>query len=148
MLLDMLPQQLSKNKENVSVILGVDDFFFVLWWPRLRVTSELQLRPIPHSHVTQDPSHISDLCQSLWQHWILNPLSKARAQTCIFMETTSGPSCVRECVSPTFSFFHWHYTRDQHREDGVLVTCMAQNKIRSLFQIKYEHISDALKIPK
>ena len=28
---------------------------------------------------TPDPSPICDLHQSLWQHWILNPLSEARA---------------------------------------------------------------------
>ena len=28
-----------------------------------------------------DPSHIPDLCHSLQQHWILNPLSKSRGQT-------------------------------------------------------------------
>ena len=39
---------------------------------------------------TPDPSHISDLYYSLWQCWILNPLSKARDWTCIFTEATSG----------------------------------------------------------
>ena len=28
--------------------------------------------------VTLDPSHICDLCYSLWQQWILNPLNVAR----------------------------------------------------------------------
>ena len=36
-------------------------------------------------------SLICDLCCSLQQHWILNPLNKARDQTHILMETTSGP---------------------------------------------------------
>ena len=31
-----------------------------------------------HSHGMPDPSHICDLHLSLWQHWILNPLIKAR----------------------------------------------------------------------
>ena len=34
-----------------------------------------------------DPSPICDLCHSLWQRWILNPLSEARDGTCILMDT-------------------------------------------------------------
>ena len=37
-----------------------------------------------HSNVDSPmwiPSHVFDLCHSLWQHWILNPPSKARDQT-------------------------------------------------------------------
>ena len=41
--------------------------------------------------VTRDPSFICNLCHSLRQHWILNPLSEARGQTHILKETTSGP---------------------------------------------------------
>ena len=37
-------------------------------------------------------SRICHLHHSLWQHWILNPLSKARDRTCILTETRSGPS--------------------------------------------------------
>ena len=36
---------------------------------------------------TPDLSHICDLHCSLQQHWILNPLSEARDQTHIFMDT-------------------------------------------------------------
>ena len=35
----------------------------------------------------QDLSHVCDLYHSSWQCWILNPLSKARDQTCILMDT-------------------------------------------------------------
>jgi len=38
-----------------------------------------------------DLGHIYNLSHSLWQCWILNPLSKARDQTCILTETTLGP---------------------------------------------------------
>ena len=31
------------------------------------------------------------ICNSLWQCWILNPLSEARDQNCILTETTSSP---------------------------------------------------------
>ena len=40
---------------------------------------------------TPDPRYICDLRYSLQQCWILNPLSEARDQTCIFTETTLGP---------------------------------------------------------
>ena len=39
---------------------------------------------------TPDPSHVSELCHSLWQ-CILNPLSEARDQTCILTETPLDP---------------------------------------------------------
>ena len=35
-----------------------------------------------------DPSHNHDLYQSSWQHWILNPLSEARDQTRVLMDTS------------------------------------------------------------
>ena len=39
------------------------------------------------SHSSVDPSCVCDLHHSSQQHWILNPLSKARNQTCILMDT-------------------------------------------------------------
>ena len=35
-----------------------------------------------------DPSHICKLHHSSWQRWILNPLSEARDETCILMDTS------------------------------------------------------------
>ena len=37
-----------------------------------------------------DPSHFCELCFSLRQHHILNPLGEARDRTHILMKTTSG----------------------------------------------------------
>ena len=37
--------------------------------------------------VAWNPSHICGLHHSSWQHWILNPLSEARDQTHILMDT-------------------------------------------------------------
>ena len=37
-----------------------------------------------------DPRHICNLCRSLQQHQILNPLSEARDQTLIVMETVGS----------------------------------------------------------
>ena len=55
--------------------------------PRLRVESELQLLATATATATPDLSHICDLCLSLWQCLILNPLSEARDGTHIFMDT-------------------------------------------------------------
>ena len=67
-------------------------FFFFLWLnlkhmevPRLGIKSELQL-PV-YTTATWDPSHVYDLHYSSWQRQILNPLSEARDQTCILMDT-------------------------------------------------------------
>ena len=56
--------------------------------PRLGVKSELQLLAYTTATATPDPSHICDLCCSLWQCGILNPPSEARDRTCILMDTT------------------------------------------------------------
>ena len=55
--------------------------------PSLGVKSELQLPANATVTATQDPTHICDLHHSLWQCQILNPLSKARDQTHILMDT-------------------------------------------------------------
>ena len=48
---------------------------------------ELELSAYTTDTAMPDPSHIHDLFHSLWQHQILSPLSKARDQDCIFMDT-------------------------------------------------------------
>ena len=58
--------------------------------PGLGVESELQLSAYTTAMATPDPSCICDLLHSSWQHWILNPLTKARDQTLILMNTMSG----------------------------------------------------------
>ena len=58
--------------------------------PKLGVKSELQ--PLAYATATAiatpDLSRISDLHHSLWQHQTLNPLSRARGQTRILMDTS------------------------------------------------------------
>ena len=39
------------------------------------------------ARATREPSHVCDLCYSSQQHWILNPLTKARDQTHVLMDT-------------------------------------------------------------
>ena len=46
--------------------------------PRLGVESELQLQACATAMAMPNLSHICDLCYSLWQCLMLNPLSKAR----------------------------------------------------------------------
>ena len=58
--------------------------------PRLGIKSELQLQAYVTDTVMPDPSHVCDLCHSLWQHEILNPLTEARDQICIFTDTMLG----------------------------------------------------------
>ena len=54
---------------------------------------ELQLPNYATATATPDPSHICNLHRSLWQLWILNPLSEARDQTCTFMDTSRVRYC-------------------------------------------------------
>ena len=65
----------------------------------LRLGVKLEWQPLAYTTATatatQDPSHICDLHHSSQQHWILNPLSEARDQTCILTD----PSQVRSLLS-------------------------------------------------
>ena len=56
--------------------------------PRLSVELGLHLRAQATARAMQDLSHICDPCHSLQQHWILNPLSEARDQTCNLVDTS------------------------------------------------------------
>ena len=70
-------QKWKKNRQTKNIF-----FSFLrppLWHmeiPRLRVESELQLPA--YTTAGPDLSSICDLDHSSWQHWILNPLIKAR----------------------------------------------------------------------
>ena len=65
--------------------------------PKLGVESELQLPGYTTATAMQDLSHICDLHHNSWQHWILNPQSKARDQTRMLMD----PSQIRFCCATT-----------------------------------------------
>ena len=69
-------------------------FFFLLglhlWHmeaPRLEVKLELQPPAYTTARAMQDPSLVGNVHCSSQQHWIPNPLSKARDQTYILMDT-------------------------------------------------------------
>ena len=57
--------------------------------------SELQLLTYTTATAIPDPSHICDLQHSSRQLWIPDPLSQARDQICIFMDT----SWIRFCCA-------------------------------------------------
>ena len=56
--------------------------------PRLGIKSELQLLVYATATATPDQSRVCDLHHSSWKRWMLNPLSEARDQTCILMDTS------------------------------------------------------------
>ena len=58
--------------------------------PRLGVELELQLPAYATATAMWDPSHICDLCHTLWQPQILNPLSEAKDGTHILTDTMLG----------------------------------------------------------
>ena len=55
--------------------------------PRLGFELELQLPAYAKATAMLDLSHVCNLLYSSWQCWILNPLSGARDQTGILMDT-------------------------------------------------------------
>ena len=69
--------------------------------PRLGVRLELQLLAYATAIATQDPSCICDLHHSSQQRQILNPLSKARDQTCNLM--VPSQICFRSSTRGTLS---------------------------------------------
>ena len=74
--------------------------------PRLGVEVELQLLAYITAIATWDPNHICDLYHSSRQRWILNPLSEARDQTCILMESGWVPSPLSHEGNSLKQIFH------------------------------------------
>ena len=78
---------------KVCVVVVVVVFF--LWphlqhvkVPRLEVESELQLLACTTATAMPVLGHACDLHCSSWQHWILNPLSRAKDGTHILMDAS------------------------------------------------------------
>ena len=88
-------------------------FFFVFlgpqpWHmkiPRLGVESELQLQAYTTDTEMQDPSCVCDLPHSSWQCQILNPLSEARDQSHVLMDTSQVHYCWATMGTPVSSFW-------------------------------------------
>ena len=88
--------QVFPKEVALQLALDIGFFFFFLRphlqhveVPRLGVKSEVQLPAYTTAMATPYLSHICDLCCSLQQHRILNPLQEARDQTRILMDTMS-----------------------------------------------------------
>ena len=60
--------------------------------PRLGVELKLQLLAYATTTATPNLSCVCDLHHSSWQHPVLNPLSKARDETCILMDISQVPN--------------------------------------------------------
>ena len=65
-----------KLKKKIGGFLGLYPWHMEI--PRLGVKSELQLLAYTAATATQDPGRVCTLHHSSWQHWIPDPLSKAR----------------------------------------------------------------------
>ena len=70
--------------------------------PQLGVESELQLQAYSTATAMQNHSHICDPYLSSQQRQIFNPLSEARDQTCISIDTSQ----VLNLVSHSGNCFH------------------------------------------
>ena len=73
--------------------------------PRLGLASELQLQAYTTATTLQDLSHVCDLHHSSWKHQILNPLSEARDQTHIHMDTSWVCYCWAIAGTPEIEIF-------------------------------------------
>ena len=77
--------------------------------PGLGVGLGLQDEAHTTATATLDRIHMCNLCCSLWQHQILNPLSEARDQTRILTDTMSGSSPAEpQWEQPYFILKHTH----------------------------------------
>ena len=74
--------------------------------PRLGVELELQLPAYPTTTETQDPSRIFNLHHSSRQCWIPDPLTEARDQTLILMDTSRTLFCCATTGTPYFFFLN------------------------------------------
>ena len=81
------------HREKCQIYLFIYHLHLHLWHmkiSRLRAESELHLWAYATAMATPDLGCIFDLHYSFQQHWILTPLSEARDQICILMDTMSG----------------------------------------------------------
>ena len=78
--------------------------------PRLGVQLELQLQAYATSTAMLALSCICDLCCSLWQCRIPDPLNEARYQTCMFMDTILGLSLLSHSGNSVTNFFNWKFS--------------------------------------
>ena len=71
---------------------------------RLGVQLELHLLAYTTATATSDPRQVCNLDDSSWQHWILNPLSETRDQTCNLMVPIWIHFCYATTETPLFIY--------------------------------------------
>ena len=125
-----------KNNDNVRLSEKHSNFFFFfffffcLFWahpwqmevPRLGVESELQMLVYTRATATPDLNLVCELNHSSWQRGTLNPLTEARDQTLIHMDTSQ----IR---------YHWAITGPPHsefKENPYLYLKLTVNNILNL----------------
>jgi len=89
--------------------------------PRLGVELELQLSAYTTATAMPDLSCICDLHHSSWQHWILNPLSKARDWTCIIMDTSQVLNQLNHNRNSSWLFLWKHIHPGAHAGNSGLI---------------------------
>ena len=85
---------------------------------RAGVKSELQLWAYATATATPEPSRICGWHHSLWEHCILNPLSKARDQTRILMDTSQVLNLLSHNGNP---WIHFSIAQDERGDNITLV---------------------------
>ena len=90
--------------------------------PGLGVTLEWHL--LAYATAMLDLNYICDLCCSLWQHWILNPLSKARDRTHILMDTSRICFCCTMMGTPYVGSYPTDPQQDLHMPMLSFRSCM------------------------
>jgi len=71
---------------------------------RLGMELELQRLVTTTATAAQDESRIYNLQHSSWQCWIFNPLSKARDQTLVLMDTSQVRYCWATTGTPILGY--------------------------------------------
>ena len=74
--------------------------------PRLGVESQIQLLACTTATATWDPNYVCKLHHSSWQQSIPEPLSEARDQTCIFIDTSQIHFLCTTMVTPYTIFIY------------------------------------------
>ena len=102
--------------------------------PGLGVESDLQLPAYATAIAMPDPSHACDLHHSSRQHRIPNPLSEARDQTCILIDTIQICFCWAMTGTPVLLFLMLSWIRLSLFFFRCLIVCV-QNATKCWFYI-------------
>ena len=98
-----LTEGFSRNQDFLFFLLSVLPHLWHMEVTGLGTESELQLLAYAIATSTPDLSCTCDLHHHLQQHQILNPLSKARDQTCLLMDTLKPLSHNQNSRGRTFN---------------------------------------------